>query len=147
MKGEMIRRIILPIHHERVYAKELITTDDLPFFSSRKLEHVAEGTKNMKVPRLDGNPAEFFDMYNQCFLEGVFVKKSKGPENSTSSYSAALCMLDTIDKLFKKLLQRAVVKAYPHSSMVSTEEDPPVLPGLMQLCGPAVHISPNQSAS
>lgn len=110
-------------HHSEIPVKGLV-----PNFTVAELMEAVGSMSGRKAPGPDGIPTEVVKatassyphlllyMYNTCIQSGVFsacwkrqrlvlLDKGKGPPITPSSFRP-LCMLDTVGKLFEKLLRK-----------------------------------------
>jgi len=124
---------LFPTHPELQDQRERRPLGEIPLFNQEELTSAARSMKTRRAPGPDGVPPEvikiiaarhpqfLLDMFNTCLQEGQFptpwknarlvlIDKGKGEPNSPSSYRP-LCMLDTVGKLFEKLIKGRLTSA------------------------------------
>ena len=117
---------LFPAHLEREYA-EIQVMEEYPLFTTLELRAAVKSLGNRKAPGPDGIPLEvikviernyphlLLDMINACLTTGIFPRrwklqrlvlldKGKGPPITPASYRP-LCMLDTMGKVYEKMLR------------------------------------------
>lgn len=141
---ENIVNELFPSYPERRDEDEDSQIGEIPLFSKEELMNAAVSFKNKKAPGPDGITAEvlkivvqnhsqvLLDMYNFCLQAGSFfsewkiarlvlISKGKGPVNAPSSYRP-LCMLDTMGKLYERLLRSQLLSAIQHAGDLSDRQ-------------------------
>jgi len=119
---------------ETIRGQWLINSNDFTEFSIAEILEEASALLNGKTPGPDGihnevlkaavkaDPQRFLLVFNQCIREAVYptkwkqanlvlIPKPEKPPEDPSSYRP-LCMLDTVGKLFEKLLVRRLRRLY-----------------------------------
>ena len=130
------QRELLPISFDTESDAETISLDELM--------EACERVKNQKAPGLDQipnvalktaikfRPDIFLDIYNSCLKEGIFPQKWKRqklvlipkdgkPPGLASSYRP-ICLLDTMGKVFERIIYRRLAKSIEDSNGLSERQ-------------------------
>lgn len=142
MKG--IVEALFPRHPERDPEGETTHAGEVPAFSEEELLQAADLIQGRKAPGPDGVPAEvvrtiatscprlLLHIFNRCLEEGVFpriwkiqrlvlIGKGKGDPATPSAYRP-LCMLDTIGKLFERMIKMRLLSTVENAGGLSPRQ-------------------------